>query len=339
MRKLLLISTTFILLPLFWNITNADCASWAFCWAKQICNSDYCCTDYKTFEDNCWDTEWYNFQYPWECQECVHLWWGLVYWTLEWTEPQSCCEWLTPVSPKMLNDWPPMADLPAICIKKWDWICDTRYEDEKNSPEDCSEKKCSDEVQVCNDGSVITQKWENCEFEACPWSEDESIMFCERFDDPVCASIIKCTEQWSHTCEKTYETFENECYLSTREHSYKYQYEYKWECEVLPLEIRNKIENLVNNFMNKVDLKYTDKEKRVSFLDLMISKFEKIEPKNEKLEAVVTSIVYKLKKLKRAIKNDIESSECYSKWWEWDYKTGFPYRDNIHDKANWECKY
>ncbi len=339
MKKAFFIATIIFSVSLFWNITNAEDCSGAFCWAKQICNTDYCYMDYKTFEDNCSSTDWYNFQYPWECQDCVHLWGGLVYWRPDWEKIPSCCEWLTPVDPKMLEDKPPMMDLPAICIKKWDWICDTSNEDEKNSPEDCSEKKCSDEVQVCNDWTVISQKWETCQFETCPWSEDEPIVLCERFDDPVCASIIKCKEEWSHTCEKVYETFENECYLSTREHSYKYQYEYKGECEILPLDIRNKIEYLINNFINKVDSKYPDNEDRIYFLDLMISRFEEMELKNDKLNAVVTSIVYKLQKWRRAIKNDIESSECYSEWGNWEYKEWFSYLDNVYDKANWECKY
>ncbi len=78
--------------------------------------------------------------------QCVQLWWAWPNWSLWPNDPnkdKKCCEWLTIVSPPKCNYIDPITWLKvvldwcwSICAKVWDWVCDSKYENDQNSS-DC----------------------------------------------------------------------------------------------------------------------------------------------------------------------------------------------------------
>ncbi len=155
MRKkiFLFISITLFGLLSFWTTNWTDvCKDQVYCTSEEVRNSDdvhytvYRTIDYCTNNSD----EVYNIVHKWACDDsCIEIWWSI--WNFESDENLQCCEWLTPVIPKWFNPEMPLLDSPSICIKKWDWVCDDKYEDSYNSPEDCKEQKVctTDYTPVC----------------------------------------------------------------------------------------------------------------------------------------------------------------------------------------------
>ncbi len=154
-------------------------------WELTVCTEMYCirhdtprCLEYKNDD------------------VCVSVWGRWPNASLGPNDPNAwkqCCAGLTLVAPKEAydSDWTMWVWYWTICANIRDWVCDTRYENIFNSPNDCKEEP-----------TVCTAEY-----------------------SPVCWEVGECYyDDW---CASSKKTFSNKCYLEKANASFLYE----WECK------------------------------------------------------------------------------------------------------------
>ncbi len=141
-------------------------------------NNNNLCLTWKTINFRDWKNfnEKIDIEYNWECKWTN--WWKTIScktWKLkenfndncaklwEYTDyriEKQCCKWLTLSMKKWFSSsynyfWTPVVWWEMQCLKIWDWICDTRYEDKYNSPKDCNIKENFETFSKKSKDSVI----------------------------------------------------------------------------------------------------------------------------------------------------------------------------------------
>ena len=78
---------------------------------------------------------------------------------------------------------------------------------------------CTLEAKICPDGTAVSRTGPDCEFEACPWNDNEVFICdsesrlveaCIEIYDPVCASVrVECVTE---PCDPINQTYSNSCF-------------------------------------------------------------------------------------------------------------------------------